>query len=213
MRLASFAALILLSLVVAGYAVSVYLFLPPGVTVHPDMRATFEAQRTGIYAHIFASAVALTLGPFQFSDRLRTRYRALHRWSGRLYLGIGVLVGGLAGLFMATHAFGGLVARAGFACLALIWLYTGLRAYLAIRARDIVSHRRWMIRNFALTFAAVTLRLLLPASMVSGIAFESSYPAIAWLCWVPNLLLAELLLRQTPEQRAHPSPQPFVRSN
>ena len=50
-----------------------------------------------------------------------------------------------------------------------------------------------MVRNFALTFAAVTLRLYLPASMVAGLAFERAYPVIAWLCWVPNLIVAELL--------------------
>jgi uncharacterized membrane protein len=193
MRLASFVALAFLSLGVAAYAIAVYGFLPLGAVVHPEMRTTFEAHPTGIYAHIFASVVALGLGPFQFSERLRARRLALHRWSGRLYLGVGVLVGGLAGLFMAVNAFGGMAARLGFAGLALAWLYTGLRAYLAIRARDIVSHRRWMVRNFALTFAAVTLRLWLPASMASGMAFELAYPVIAWLCWVPNLLVAELL--------------------
>jgi Predicted membrane protein (DUF2306) len=199
MRLASFVALIVLSLGVAGYAVGVYGFLPLGAVLHPDMRATFETHRTGIYAHIFASVVALALGPFQFSAKLRTARPGLHRWSGRLYLGVGVLVGGLAGLFMAFYAFGGLPARLGFGCLALAWLYTGFRAYLAIRARDLASHRRWMVRNFALTFAAVTLRLWLPASVVSGFPFELAYPAIAWLCWVPNLLVAEKLFNQTHE--------------
>jgi uncharacterized membrane protein len=203
MRLAGFVALILLSLGVAAYAIAVYGFLPLGAAVHPDMRATFEAQRAGIYAHIFASVVALALGPFQFSAKLRARHLALHRWSGRLYLGLGVLVGGLAALFMAAHAFGGLAARLGFACGAVVWLYTGWRAYTAIRARDIVSHRRWMVRNFAVTFAAVTLRLWLPASMISGIPFELAYPAIAWLCWAPNLLLAELLFNRRPAQPLH----------
>jgi uncharacterized membrane protein len=197
MRLASFVALAFLALVVAGYAIAVYGFLPLGVAVHPDMRATFEMQRTGIYVHVFASVFALALGPFQFSSRLRSRYLTVHRWSGRLYLGVGVLVGGIAGLFMSAHAFGGLAARLGFACLALGWLYTGLRAYLAIRARNIVSHRRWMVRNFALTFAAVTLRLWSPASAVAGISFELAYPVIAWLCWVPNILIAELFFNRT----------------
>ena len=48
-----------------------------------------------------------------------------------------------------------------------------------------------MIRNFALSLAAVTLRLYLPASAVAGVPFEDFYPAVAWLCWVPNLILAE----------------------
>ena len=71
---------------------------------------------------------------------------------------------------------------------------TGLRAYLAIRSGEVAPHRRWMVRNFALTFAAVTLRLYLPVSMISGVRFELAYPAIAWLCWLPNLIAAELLL-------------------
>jgi len=197
MRPAGFVLLVVLSLGVAGYALGVYGFLPLGATVHPDMRATFEAHRTGIYVHVFASAVALVLGPLQFSSKLRTARPGLHRWSGRLYLGVGVVLGGLAGLFMAFQAAGGPVSRLGFACLALAWLFTGFRAYRAIRAGNVASHRRWMVRNFALAFAAVTLRLWLPASLASGLPFEVAYPVVAWLCWVPNLLAAELLLRQT----------------
>jgi uncharacterized membrane protein len=189
---AGYAILVFLSLGVAAYAVGVYTFLPFGTAVHPDMRLGFEAQRAAIYAHVFSAAFALALGPFQFSARLRSRHLALHRWLGRLYLGVGVLLGGLAGLFVALNAFGGPVARLGFACLALAWLYTGFRAYRAIRARAIEEHRTWMVRNFALTFAAVTLRLWVPASFAAGIDFALAYAAIAWLCWVPNLLVAEL---------------------
>jgi uncharacterized membrane protein len=185
-----------LSLGVAGYAVVVYGFLPFGAAVHPDMRAGFEAQRGAVYTHAFAAAVALALGPFQFSARLRTRQPAVHRWLGRLYLGVGVLVGGISGLYIAYHAFGGLAARLGFGCLALAWLYTGARAYLAIRARHIAAHRRWMVRNFALAFAAVTLRLWVPASFAAGLEFAVAYAVIAWLCWVPNIAVAELWLNR-----------------
>jgi uncharacterized membrane protein (DUF2068 family) len=114
-----------------------------------------------------------------------------------VYLGVGVLVGGVAGLFMSFHAFGGLLSRLGFGLLAIAWLATGILAYRAIRARDVAAHRRWMIRNFSLTFAAVTLRIYLPSSIISGIDFEVAYPVIAWLCWVPNLLLAEFLFNKT----------------
>ena len=166
--------------------------------VHPDMRVSFESQRAVVYTHVFASAVALVLGPLQFSTRLRSAHPGLHRMSGRLYLGIGVLVGGLAGLSLSLHAHGGLVGRLGFAGLALAWLTTGLCAYRAIRRRDIPAHRRWMVRNFGLTFAAVTLRLWLPGSGAAGVPFGLAYPAIAWLCWVPNLIVAEWWLQRTP---------------
>jgi uncharacterized membrane protein len=180
-----------LSLGVAGYAAFAYGFMPLGAVVHPEMRDAFVTHPAGIYTHAFASIVALALGPFQFSDNLRRKYPLVHRWSGRCYLAVGALVGGLSGLYMSQYAFGGPVGRLGFATLAVLWLYTGLRAYLAIRRRAIDDHRRWMVRNFALTLAAVTLRIYLPASVVSGIEFSLAYPAIAWLCWVPNIVFAE----------------------
>lgn len=176
---------------VAGYAAFVYGFLPLGSVVHPDMKASFLAHPYGIYTHAFASIVALAIGPFQFSTRLRENRPTLHRWLGRSYLAIGVVVGGLAGLYMSQYASGGTVARLGFAALAVLWIYTGLRAYLAVRRGLIQEHRKWMIRNYSLTFAAVTLRLYLPISMVGGIDFVIAYSVIAWLCWVPNLVFAE----------------------
>lgn len=197
MHFIGYVALCVLSFGVAAYAVVVYALMPLGAVVHPEMRAVFEAHRFGIYAHVFASAMALVLGPLQFSSRLRRSRASLHRWLGRFYLGTGVLIGGLAGLYMAFHTFGGAVARLGFAGLALAWLYTGLRAYLAIRAGNVAVHRAWMVRNFALSFAAVTLRLYMPASVVTGIGFEAAYPVIAWLCWVPNVIAAELLFNKT----------------
>lgn len=207
MRLTRFAALVALSLGVAAYAVIAYGFLPLGAAVHPDMRTTFAtggAQRVGIYVHVFAASVALIVGPLQFSARLRRARPALHRWMGRCYLGIGVLVGGVAGLLIALQAYGGPGARLGFACLSLAWLYTGLRAYRAIRARDLAAHRRWMVRNFALTFAAVTLRLWLPASVVSGVPFGLAYAVVAWLCWLPNLAVAEWMLDRAAPTAAAP---------
>ena len=183
--------LLFLSFGVAGYAAFAYGILPLGSLVHPDMKINFLQHFVGIYTHIFASIVALVLGPFQFSARLRQKHRDLHRWLGRIYLAIGVVVGSLSGLYMSQYAFGGPIAKLGFAMLAVFWLYTGAQAYFAVRRGAINEHRRWMVRNFSLTFAAVTLRIYLPASMAAGVEFALAYPIIAWLCWVPNLLFAE----------------------
>jgi uncharacterized membrane protein len=204
-RRAGFVLLALLSLGVAGYAAVMYTFVPLGRFLHPDMRAAFEANSVAIYGHVFASTVALALGPFQFLSRLRARRPALHRWLGRTYLAIGVLIGGLCGLYMSIHAFGGLVGKTGFTLLALAWLYTGLRAFAAIRGGDAAAHRRWMVRNFALAFAAVTLRIWLPLSVAAGAEFELAYPAIAWLCWLPNLVVAELLFNRARDAAAAPA--------
>lgn len=183
---------------VAAYAIGMYGVGPGAERLHPEMRATFESHPIGIGTHIFASALALLLGPFQFSRRLRSARPALHRWTGRIYLGVAVVVGGTAGLYMSYHAFGGLLAKLGFAGLALGWLYTGAKAFSTARARDFVAHRRWMIRNFSLSVAAVTLRLYLPPVFIFQLPFAQSYAVIAWLCWLPNLLVAEWLIARPP---------------
>ena len=69
-------------------------------------------------------------------------------------------------------------------------------AWHLARARRFDEHRRWMIRSFALTFAAVTLRLQIPVSQILGYDFMESYRIIAWSAWVPNLILAEMYLRR-----------------
>jgi uncharacterized membrane protein len=205
MRPTSLVALFVLCFGVAGYGLVAYGFMPVGAGVHPDMRATFEAHSVGIKVHVFAAALALLLGPFQFLSRLRSSHPELHRLMGRIYLGVAVLIGGVAGLYMSFFAFGGLVAKLGFGCLAAAWLYTGARAYLSVRGGEILTHRRWMIRNFALTFAAVTLRLYLPPTFIFRIPFEQAYPVIAWACWVPNLLVAEWIIKAMRTSQPRPA--------
>ena len=173
------------------------------------VQASFLAHPAGIYSHVFASIAALTLGPFQFSRRLRARHPRFHRWSGRVYLGVGVLIGGVSGFYMARFAFGGFPARVGFSLLAICWLYSGFRAFIAIRRGAVDEHRKWMVRNFALTLAAVTIRLYLPAGSILGVPFEVTYPVSTWLCWVPNLVAAEWILKHEPTLTAKPASVAF----
>ncbi len=191
--------ILLLSLGVTGYGLFAYLLLEPGSTVHPDMKAVYAAHPGRILSHVVFSAVALLVGPFQFFPALRARPR-LHRALGYVYFA-GVIGGGISGFCTAFIAYGGLVSTLGFGLLALLWLWTGLAALQAVRRRDFASHERWAGRSFALTFAAVTLRLYLPTAMLLGVPFEDFYPAVSWLCWVPNLLFVEWFLLARAESR------------
>ena len=182
------------SVFISLYAFSVYAFLELGVAVHPMMKANFKAHALGIYLHIFSSLVALLLGPFQFNEKLRNSKTSLHRLMGKVYL-LCVLIGGLSGLYMAHYSFGGTISHLGFALLAILWIFTGYKAYSSIIRKMIVAHYHWMIINFALTFAAVTLRIGLGIGFGSGIPFEVFYPYLAWICWVPNLLVALMIIR------------------
>jgi Predicted membrane protein (DUF2306) len=185
--------LVLLSSVgVTGYGLFAYLGLEPGTTVHPDMKAAYAAHPVRILVHVVCSAVALVVGPLQFFPALRAR-RRLHRALGYTYA-LAVLGGGLSGFATAFIAFGGLVSGVGFGLLALVWLGATAAAVRAAQQRDFAGHERWAVRSFGLTFSAVTLRIYLGIFFAAGVPFEQFYPLLAWLCWVPNLLLIEWVL-------------------
>ncbi len=160
----------------------------PGAVHH------LNGMDVALYAHIFFAPMALAMVPFQLSQNLRQTRLGLHRWMGRAY-GVAILISGLGGLIIAPYAATGTVAAVGFFLLSVAWLITtGLAIWHAMNRR-ISDHRRWIIRSAALTFAAVTLRLQLPLGEVFW-GFETAYPFIAWLCWVPNLVFAEWYLRR-----------------
>ena len=171
------------------------------ILVVPTMRPPFLRERSivvplAVIMHLGGSAVALAVGAFQLNAGIRNRFVVVHRWMGRSYV-IGVLIGGIGALILAPMAQFGLPSATGFSLLAVLWLTATAQGYRYIRAGNQLVHRRWMIRSYALTFAAVTLRIYLPLSQVYGIPFEPAYQTIAWLCWVPNLIVAEwIVLRQ-----------------
>jgi uncharacterized membrane protein len=181
----------LLALAVAGYAFAI--LIAPGL--RPGLVQLLLAERPlAAYAHFAGGAIALVAGAFQLNGWLRNRFLGFHRWLGRLYM-LAVLGGGIAALALAPHSSGGLVASLGFGLLGVLWVSSTLCAYWQIRRGQVGRHRNWMIRSYALTLAAVTLRLYLPASQLAGLPMALAYPAIAWLCWVPNLLVAEWFVR------------------
>ena len=186
-RTVAWSFMLVLSLVIVFYATAVLV-----TGGYPDeLSPSLRVHSIAISLHIVGAILPLALGPFQFLPRLRNRFVKIHRWSGRLYL-VGVLAGGISGLYLAPFSYGGLNTHLAFGSLAVLWLATGVQAYRAIRAGRIDEHRRWMIRNVALTFAGVMLRLWMPVSMVAEIPFGTAYAVVAWLCWVPNLIVAEV---------------------
>ena len=162
----------------------------------PEQKAVYITHPTGILIHIIGAMFPIIIGPFQFLPQSVTkRCLKLHRWLGKIYM-LGILFGGLGGLYMAFLAYGGFIARLGFANLAILWLFSGYMAYKHIRNRKIQLHRRWMIRNYALTFAAVTLRLWQVVFELVGVEFTQAYIIVAWLSWIPNLMVAEWIVSQ-----------------
>lgn len=191
---------LLLALVVGVVSLRYLLPVVPFVAALPNA----VLQPTWLVAHIAASSVALMLGAAQFLIPRRGRALRLHRWLGRSYVAA-VLVGAASALVLAPQVATGAVAALGFGLLAMTWLVaTGIALALILR-RDVTRHRRWMLRSYALAAAAITLRLYLPLANAADIPFELSYPVIAWLCWVPNLLVMEIWLRMQGAARGLPA--------
>jgi uncharacterized membrane protein len=185
---------VFLSAGVALYAIAVLLLPHVGPPFVTELRARLALP---LSMHLAGGSIALATGAWQLNTQLRARRPSLHRWIGRVYV-VAVLVGGLGAALLAPRSQEGIVTHWGFGVLAVAWLGTTGVAYRAIRRRDQASHRRWMLRSYALTFAAVTLRIYLPLSQVVGLPYGPSYQVISWLCWVPNLLLVELLVVDNP---------------
>lgn len=185
--------MLLSSIAIAVYATR--YFLGPPDDNH------FSRYIVPLRLHIAGGMGALLAGPWQFHERLRARAINLHRWMGRFYL-LEVGLGSIAGFRMAVVSEQGLPTHLGFGMLAVLWFFTGLQAYRMVRQGDIVAHRQWMIRNFALTLAAVTLRNYMPFMLaVLHWPFRATYITVSWLCWMPNLLVAEWMVRRRPRNQ------------
>ena len=187
--------LLVLSVLIAAYGLT-HAFIGERMFA-PQLLDSFRIRRWGIFFHALLASIALAVGPLQFHRGLLLRFRPLHRLLGKIYVISAIAGSGLIGFYMAMYSFGGWITHVGFGGLATATAITTAVAFVRIRQGEVLAHREWMIRSFALIFAAVTLRLLLPLLViVHGGNFMPAYQWVSWLCWVPNLLLVELYLRK-----------------
>jgi uncharacterized membrane protein len=146
--------------------------------------------RLGFYAHIASGGIALFVGWSQFVKSWRNRCLKLHRVFGKLYV-LMVCVSGLAAVSISPQTSTGWIAGLGFGSLSVVWLCVTLLAYKSIRQGNVHRHQCMMVYSYSACCAAVTLRLWLPLLLgVLRLDFAIAYPIVAWLCWVPNLLVA-----------------------
>lgn len=197
----------LMAIVAAGFGivlVSPYVLLDIGAS---RLDVGGGAHYYLLVGHVFTAFVALVLGPLQFVPAIRAR-RRVHRAIGRTYLLAGVLPSALTAVPVAVLS-GRLITQVGLIVPAVLWLVTGWLAFRAARRRDFVRHREWMMRNYALTFLAVTSRILVPLMLLAQIPFSDSVsresisagaqsliPIGQALGWVVNLIIAEILIRR-----------------
>ncbi|MDP2385669.1 MAG: DUF2306 domain-containing protein [Bacteroidota bacterium] len=153
--------------------------------------------RISFFVHVYSSIFVLLAGFTQFSDRILKKAKTLHKIAGRSYVFIVLLLSAPSGFVIGLYANGGLSSRISFGLLGVLWFTFTLIAFLKIRKGDVNGHISFMYRSYALALSAITLRawkylivfLLHPHPM-------DAYKIVAWLGWIPNLFIAELIIRK-----------------
>ncbi|MDQ7949624.1 MAG: DUF2306 domain-containing protein [Pedobacter sp.] len=149
------------------------------------------------YLHVYTAIFCLLAGFTQFSSSLLANYKKVHRAIGYIYVISVVCLSAPSGIFMGYHANGGVFSKISFVLLGILWIFFTVKALITAKQGKFKLHRQFMSRSFALACSAITLRLW---KVILVYLFHPSpmdvYQLIAWLGWVPNLLLVEYLIRK-----------------
>ncbi|MBT2621561.1 DUF2306 domain-containing protein [Chryseobacterium sp. ISL-6] len=146
------------------------------------------------YTHVYTSIFVLLSG---FLALLRRDFglKNFHRNAGKVYILLLLIFSAPAGIYMATFANGGFPSKISFIILGSLWWFTTFKAYQFAKQKKFTLHKQWMWRSFALTLSAITLRMW---KVIIVYLFHPNpmdvYQIIAWLGWIPNILLIEFLI-------------------
>jgi uncharacterized membrane protein len=169
--------------------------------------------KAAFYTHVFSSIFTLLAGLTQFSGDLLKNHRHVHRIIGRIYAWDIIFINFPSGLIMAIYANGHLPSKLAFLILDCLWLYFTVKAVVEIKRGNIVGHRDYMTRSYALTFSAITLRTWrLVLSAAFNLDPQLLYMLDAWLGFVPNLLCAEWLIATRKKAAQRPKNMPNTKA-
>ncbi|MEB9682983.1 hypothetical protein BK742_17765 [Bacillus thuringiensis serovar pingluonsis] len=149
-----------------------------------------------IRIHIILAITSLLTGPLEIIKRIRVKSLKFHRWNGRLYV-LSIILNFIPGVYVSFFATGGFLSTTGFLILDILWLGTTILGYLSIKKQKVILHSQWMIRSFFLSFANMTIYIIVAIThKVLNFPYGTSYTIAVWLCWILNLLIAELIIRK-----------------
>lgn len=161
-------------------------------------------RRGWLLLHITGGMTAILIGPWQFSNRLRSRHLKLHRVMGSTYL-IAIALGAIGAFSLAVTTTFGWGWGFSLATLAAAWVTTSGMAFYAIRRRQIPVHKEWMVRSYIVTFAFVVFRVFNdygPTSRLQPVG--ERVITIVWASWVIPLLAAEVIMQLRRMRTASP---------
>jgi len=157
----------------------------------------FLYYKIAFFTHVYTSWAVILIGFFQFWKLIRFRYPNLHRLFGKLYIFIILIFSAPSGLVMSFVANGGIWAQISFVVLSILWIFFTYKSYQFARSKNWKKHEEYILRSYALTLSAVSLRLF---KMIIANVFDlppmDTYRFVAWLGWIFNLCIVELYIRR-----------------
>jgi uncharacterized membrane protein len=214
-RRALWSAVIFLALIGVAVAVRRIVYLGPILTkgysppaIPPDSGAAqfvyldeaFARHPVLTMIHVVPGLLFMILGPFQFNKSIRARHLRWHRWSGRILVACGLVIGVSALLMSFTmQSIGGVNQAAATILFALFFLLALNKAVWHISTREIILHRQWMIRTYAIGLAVATIRpiigIFFATSPLSGLTPREFFGTAFWIGFVLHLIAAEAWIR------------------
>ena len=149
------------------------------------------------YIHVFFSPIVIISGLFQFNRWIISHKPKVHRILGYIYIISVLLISAPSALIMSLYANGGRIAQTSFVILTLCWILFTWIAFQKAKKGNYTSHVKWMLRSYALTLSAVTLRFYAYLFDVFNIDIppRETYIIVSYLSWIPNLLFVQLLIK------------------
>jgi hypothetical protein len=152
------------------------------------------AYKTSFYIHIFAGSACILTALTQFSSYILKKRRAIHVWSGKLYVLVVIVLGAPTGMYMSFFAKGTFMERALFMFMAMYWLFTTVRGLQTIKQKNVLAHKNWMIRSYSMAMTAVTFRVYHLVFYYFGWDHLANYEISLWISVLGNMFVAEYII-------------------
>lgn len=153
-----------------------------------------SVYNASFYVHIFAGMFCIGTALIQFSLFILKKRRAIHVWSGRIYVFVVLILGAPTGVFMSFFAKGSFWERALFMFMAVFWFYTTLKGLTTILKKNVLAHKIWMIRSYAMAMTAVTFRVYHIIFYLLDWDHLANYELSLWISVLGNMAVAEWLI-------------------
>lgn len=176
-----------------------YVVMQPNIDFLKTKQLIYHIDiwRISFYTHVFSSPIIIISGLLQFNHYIIHRKKKLHRILGYAYVITILFISGPSALIMGAYANGGYATQISFVILASVWIISTALSVYYIRKVELATHLNWMLRSYALTLSAVTLRFYAYLFDVVNLNLppKETYILLSYISWIPNLIVVELLIR------------------